>query len=68
MAVAGMADNPGDADMLAVAAACGVSRQAATQMLAQVRDAVNDWARFATQMGVSRRRTEEIGRVIRPRG
>jgi serine/threonine-protein kinase HipA len=64
MAVAGEARRPGVADMLRVAAACGVGGGVAREIIEQVRDAVARWPQFARSTGVSDARIREIGGVL----
>lgn len=67
MDVAGEAVRPGDRDMLRVAEKCGVDPRRARDIIAQVREAVEQWPRFAREAGVSRDTAQDIRRLIASR-
>lgn len=64
MDVAGEADRPGDHDMLRVAERCGIDPDTARDIIARVRDTVDQWPRFAKETGVPDEATREIRRLI----
>lgn len=64
MAVAGEAAHPTERDMLRVAEDCDVDRRRAREIIRQVRDAVNQWPRFALDTGVSGETVSRIEKVI----
>ncbi|HEX8244179.1 MAG TPA: type II toxin-antitoxin system HipA family toxin [Longimicrobium sp.] len=67
MDVAGEASRPGDRDMLRVAEACEVDPHRARRIIAEVREAVAQWPRFADEAGVPPERAREIRRIIAAR-
>jgi serine/threonine-protein kinase HipA len=64
MAVAGEAARPTERDMLRVAEDCDVDSRRAREIIRQVRDAVNQWPRFALAMKVSDETASWIEKVI----
>jgi hypothetical protein len=64
MAVAGEAAHPTERDMLRVAEDCDVDSRRAREIIRQVRDAVNQWPRFALAMKVSEETASLIEKVI----
>lgn len=64
MAVAGQALHPSEDDMLRVAGDCDVQVGRGREMIEQVREAVQQWPRFARITGVSRATERRIGKVL----
>ena len=64
MAVAGEVARPTERDMLRVAEDCDVDSRRAREIIGQVRDAVNQWPRFALAMRVSDETASWIEKVI----
>jgi serine/threonine-protein kinase HipA len=67
MDVAGEADRPADRHMLRVAELCDVDARIARQTIAQVRDAVDQWPRFARATGVPDESAQQIRRLLNTR-
>jgi serine/threonine-protein kinase HipA len=67
MDVAGEADRPGDRDMLRVAEKAEVDARVARRIIAEVRDAVARWPRFAAGAGVPEEAAQQIRRLIAAR-
>lgn len=67
MDVAGEAERPGDRDMLRVAERCDVDSRVARRILAEVREVVAQWLRFAEGAGVPTEAAQQIRRVINAR-
>jgi serine/threonine-protein kinase HipA len=67
MDVAGEAERPGDRHMLAVAMACDVDSRKAREIIAEVREAVGEWPRFADAAGVPRETTRQLRRILNTR-
>jgi serine/threonine-protein kinase HipA len=65
--VAGEAERPGDRDMLRVAERCDVDSRAARRIVAEVREVVAQWPRFAEAAGVPADAARQIRRVINAR-
>ncbi|MDQ3919856.1 MAG: type II toxin-antitoxin system HipA family toxin [Acidobacteriota bacterium] len=64
MAVAGEAARPTERDMLRVAEDCDVDVRRAREIMREVRDAINQWPRFALDTGVSGETVSRIEKVI----
>jgi serine/threonine-protein kinase HipA len=64
MGVAGEAARPTERDMLRVGDQCDVDVRRAREIIQQVGDAVRQWSRFASAMGVSRATARRIETVI----
>ena len=67
MDVAGEAERPGDRDMLRVAERCDVDPRKARAIIARVREAVDQWPRFAGEAGVPDGTAREIRRRLATR-
>lgn len=67
MDVAGEAERPGDRHMLAVAMACDVDAATARDIIAEVRQAVAQWPRFAEAAGVPRDAAQQLRRILNAR-
>jgi serine/threonine-protein kinase HipA len=67
MAVAGADERPGEREMLQVAESCEVGRRRARAIVAEVKDAVRRWPRFAAATGVPAATIRRIGAVIAAR-
>lgn len=66
MAVAGEADNISDQHMLKAGEDADIPPRQASQIIAEVREAVQQWPRFARATDVSAASRQRIGRVIAP--
>ncbi|MGQ0562260.1 MAG: type II toxin-antitoxin system HipA family toxin, partial [Gemmatimonadota bacterium] len=66
MAVAGADLEPGEADMLRVAADAGLKAKRAQEIIAEVREVVRQWRTFAREAGVSRAAEKRVAAVIAP--
>jgi len=64
MAVAGEAARPTERDMLRVAEDCDVDLRRAWEIMREIREAVNQWPRFALDTGVSGETVSRIEKVI----
>ncbi|MDB4947986.1 MAG: hypothetical protein JWM27_635 [Gemmatimonadetes bacterium] len=64
MSVAGEARRPGTAEMLRVAKDAGIDPRRAQGMIDEVRDAVEQWPRFAEATGVSGELTHRIDQTL----
>lgn len=68
MAIAGEAERPRERDMINVATDCDLDAGRAKEIISEVRNAIQQWSRFATATGVSTSTSRRIGRVISGRG
>jgi serine/threonine-protein kinase HipA len=64
MAVAGEAAQPAESDMLRVAEACGLDTRRSREIIGEVRGAVLQWLRLASDAGVSAETARQIKNVI----
>lgn len=68
MAIAGEGRTPGRGHVLEEARTAGIKVSAATEIIDEVREAVDAWPRFAEEAGLSQRRTAELDFVLNDRG
>lgn len=64
LAVAGESRNPGEPEIMKVAAEASISPADARAVVEEVREAIGQWPEFAEAARLSRRRASEIGDII----